>query len=436
MNYFINFKATLNGVLRDVDVVVYKDLTGTFHLNSVAYHDNGLIDLAGPGGRNPIDVHDADVIAAAHFAANMLDSSADVSDVNILSAQYQVVAGMNYFINFKATLNGVLRDVDVVVYKDLTGTFHLNSVAYHDNGIFADLVATAISFAGPGGRNPIDVHDADVIAAAHFAANMLDSSADVSDVNILSAQYQVVAGMNYFINFKATLNGVLRDVDVVVYKDLTGTFHLNSVAYHDNGIFADIMAYIAFAGPGGKQDVPVDDIEGAKACRFAANLINAHQAVADLTILSIQVQIVAGKNYFCDMKGTIQGELSDITSTVFEDLSGEMHVVSYDLNPIELVVEFVSERVSVGGKMPIDSNNPDAVKACRFAATAVNSHEDVDDLSIVTVEYQIVAGKNWYCDMTGTFGDQYSRVDAVVYQSLDDSYKVVSYDKSPVIILN
>lgn len=83
---------------------------------------------------------------------------------------------------------------------------------------------THLSFAAQplcGGYSEASVTNAEVIAAAKFAVEYFDASRDsdrpVSLVEILKAEQQVVAGMNYRLRLKVRLNGEERGLEAVVW---------------------------------------------------------------------------------------------------------------------------------------------------------------------------------------------------------------------------
>jgi uncharacterized lipoprotein NlpE involved in copper resistance len=82
----------------------------------------------------------------------------------------------------------------------------------------------------PGSYSGINVNDPDVKAAAEFAVTEQGrrDGADLSLIEIVQAQKQVVAGFNYKICLRARSGGKTRTAVVVVYKDLQQQYSLTS----------------------------------------------------------------------------------------------------------------------------------------------------------------------------------------------------------------
>ena len=83
----------------------------------------GLADDAKLGGYYPSSPTNAEVVAAANFAIRAEQSSmqknapsAELILVTIMSAQQQVVSGMNYRMNLKVKLNGTEKVAEAVVW--------------------------------------------------------------------------------------------------------------------------------------------------------------------------------------------------------------------------------------------------------------------------------------------------------------------------------
>lgn len=88
------------------------------------------------------------------------------------------------------------------------------------------MIAASLAAAMPGGYSPASVTDKEVVAAAEFAVGAQEkalqeekSSAPVKLklVKILRAQQQVVAGTNFLLTLKVTLNGRSKQVEAVVW---------------------------------------------------------------------------------------------------------------------------------------------------------------------------------------------------------------------------
>lgn len=87
-------------------------LVGTVHPSAAAEH---LV-----GGYSETSTTNAEVIAAAQFAVKAQseapEQKADIALVEILSAQQQVVAGMNYRLRLKVKVDGKDREAEAVVW--------------------------------------------------------------------------------------------------------------------------------------------------------------------------------------------------------------------------------------------------------------------------------------------------------------------------------
>ena len=94
-------------------------------------------------------------------------------------------------------------------------------------GLF--LVTAVWAFAGAaklGGDTPAQVTNKDVVAAAGFAVSAQEKAMQEKDdpnppklklVEILSAQQQVVAGKNFRLKLRVSLNGEIKEAAVVVW---------------------------------------------------------------------------------------------------------------------------------------------------------------------------------------------------------------------------
>mmetsp|Transcript_23198 Transcript_23198/g.31775 ORF Transcript_23198/g.31775 Transcript_23198/m.31775 type:complete len:109 (+) Transcript_23198:50-376(+) len=91
------------------------------------------------------------------------------------------------------------------------------------------LVCIQIVLGYPGGWSPIPITDANVIAAANFVVHQKPISKDSSgSFRIISAQYQVVAGMNYEVILNVTSDMKCKVYRAVVFKSLAGKLTLTT----------------------------------------------------------------------------------------------------------------------------------------------------------------------------------------------------------------
>lgn len=81
----------------------------------------------------------------------------------------------------------------------------------------------------------VSTTNTEVISAAQFAvkaqAAMPDQKAAITLVEILSAQQQVVAGMNYRLRLKVKVDGTEKEAEAVVWRKLSGEHQLTSWAW-------------------------------------------------------------------------------------------------------------------------------------------------------------------------------------------------------------
>ena len=108
-----------------------------FLLLLTAFPGIGRTAVGMPGGYYDVPVTDARVIGAADFAIKAeaivmparkkAAQPATLTLVKILSAQQQVVAGMNYRLRLKVIANNVAKEAETVVYQKLSGEYELTS---------------------------------------------------------------------------------------------------------------------------------------------------------------------------------------------------------------------------------------------------------------------------------------------------------------------
>jgi hypothetical protein len=79
-----------------------------------------------------------------------------------------------------------------------------------------------------GGYSEVPTTNEQVIAAAQFAVRGGQWAAIISLVEILSAQQQVVAGMNYRLRLKVKVDGKVREAVAGVWRKLDGKHELTS----------------------------------------------------------------------------------------------------------------------------------------------------------------------------------------------------------------
>ena len=96
----------------------------------------------------------------------------------------------------------------------------------------------------PGGLSEVPVDDKDIVAAAQFAvsahAKELTKEAApkggaMTLVKIVKARQQVVAGINYRLELKVSVDGAEKEAEAVVWKQLSGAYKLTSWTWKKGG---------------------------------------------------------------------------------------------------------------------------------------------------------------------------------------------------------
>eukprot|EP00762_Andalucia_godoyi_P004413 ANDGO_08158.mRNA.1 hypothetical protein len=86
----------------------------------------------------------------------------------------------------------------------------------------------------PGGRHPVDVNDEGVRAAAQFAIEQINQASNSfykgSLHQVVSAETQVVSGLNYFlvVDMHTPQTNRHSKHEVVVYRDFSGNHKFSS----------------------------------------------------------------------------------------------------------------------------------------------------------------------------------------------------------------
>jgi hypothetical protein len=185
-----------------------------------------------PGCPVSVDTKRSDVVAAANFAASTVAANAEVSEVKVLSARVQVVAGVNYFLDFEATYNGVVHVISATVFQDLSQKYSLNAYSVKESRPADTIVLASCA----GCLAPADIKDPNVKAAISFlwadvtSQDSTLSAVAASDLTVVSAQTQIVNGVNYYLHVKATVGSTVVDVSGVVYSTPQGSMSVSSLA--------------------------------------------------------------------------------------------------------------------------------------------------------------------------------------------------------------
>lgn len=187
------------------------------------------------GGYKVVAKTDAAAVAAADFAveAQTEKSGTEYTLEDIVKAERQVVQGSNYRLCLEVGSGGDDTSfVQAVVYVDLKGNKKLSSWA--DSTCGETAAAPEAPLTRPimvGGFSAAPKADAMVISAAKFAATSQSKKMETeySVGEIVKAERQVVAGMNYRICMKVNVEGdepIM--VSAVVYQDLKRNYSLSS----------------------------------------------------------------------------------------------------------------------------------------------------------------------------------------------------------------
>ncbi|MBL8180121.1 MAG: hypothetical protein JNL64_00750 [Blastocatellia bacterium] len=191
------------------------------------------------GGYKVVAKTDAGAVAAAEFAveAQSEKSGSEISLEDIVKAERQVVQGSNYRLCLEvSTDGGDTTFVQAIVYVDLKNNRRLSK--WEDSTCGETAAVPANKPIMVGGYGSVAKTDATVIAAAKFAvAKQSESSnSELSLGDIVKAERQVVAGMNYRICMNVNVEGdEPMSVVAVVYQDLKRNYSLSSWKAADCG---------------------------------------------------------------------------------------------------------------------------------------------------------------------------------------------------------
>jgi hypothetical protein len=232
-NYKLELTGDFNGIKITIDSIVYQSLAGDLNLTSFTVATASLV-----GGYDPIGIADPVVQAAASFAWGEISAQDsrvnlnEATDLEVVSAFQQIVNGKNLQLEMTGIFNGTQLTVDCVVYQSLDGNMSLT-----DYSISSDSTM-------PGGFQPVDPSSADVQDVANWLwkqlAQIAGSGVDLSigtNLEVVWAEVQVVAGMNYQLQVIGTFGTEDILCDALIYKDLQGNYSLTSYDLHvSNGV--------------------------------------------------------------------------------------------------------------------------------------------------------------------------------------------------------
>lgn len=167
-----------------------------------------------PGGFQESGVTEPDVVYAATFAVKEINARSNSLTpyvlAQILSAKFQVVAGMNYTLELKILHGKTIEIHNVVVYSRPWEGF----MALTKDTLFVEPLA--------GGFQEISLDDSELLSMVDFAVAEINAR-NVSEMpyelmEVLAAKTQVVAGMNYSIALKLKHGDAIEVHNVVVFS--------------------------------------------------------------------------------------------------------------------------------------------------------------------------------------------------------------------------
>ena len=192
------------------------------------------------GGYKAVAKTDAGAVAAADFAieAQSEKTEKEYTLEDIVKAERQVVQGSNYRLCLKVSADGSdTFYVLAVVYVDLKNNQKLSSFVLSTCGETA--VAPVSKLPVVGGFGAAAKTDAQVVAAANFAvAERSKAMAGAFALDdILSAERQVVQGMNYRICMLVNVEGDEPFmISTVIYQDFKRNYSLSSWKESECGV--------------------------------------------------------------------------------------------------------------------------------------------------------------------------------------------------------
>lgn len=184
------------------------------------------------GGYKAVAKTDAGAVAAADFAieAQSEKTEKEYSLEEIVKAERQVVQGTNYRLCMEVSADGSdTFYVQSVVYVDLKGNRKLTS--WVDSKCGESAAAPVVKPIIVGGYGKASKTDPQVISAANFAVGAQSTKMDeeLTVDEILSAERQVVQGMNYRLCMRVNVEGdEPMTVSALVYQDIKRKYTLAS----------------------------------------------------------------------------------------------------------------------------------------------------------------------------------------------------------------
>lgn len=168
-----------------------------------------------PGGFTSLPQNDAGALEAARAAAAGIGDGWTFS--KLLAAQSQVVAGTNYQVTFSVAKAGQTGRATATVWKKLDGTLAVTDSRWIEKPAApTDMVA--------GGFSKLAPSDEGAQAAAKAVAAAIGEGWTLGKV--VTAQSQVVAGINYKLTLNLTKGGEKKKASATVWRKLDGSFEV------------------------------------------------------------------------------------------------------------------------------------------------------------------------------------------------------------------
>ncbi|XP_021372663.1 putative cysteine proteinase CG12163 isoform X3 [Mizuhopecten yessoensis] len=243
-----------------------------------------------PGGYSKADISDPEIIGYANFFVSQYNlrtkaqggNAAEYTNVQLVSANQQVVSGMNYDLHLRMSNGAVTQMCDVVIYvQPWTNTKRVDTQVCHPVTKRA------------GGYEEHSV-DAEVMMMANFALNKMNVLLKQSNslVRVVSASTQVVAGTNYKLRLELDQN---KFCDVVVFNQpWTQTTQLTSNSCDSTK--RQLGAPHAISS----SDIHVQEVF-TQAIELANGMSNNMYRLSAVSIQHVTKQVVAGMKYEFDM---------------------------------------------------------------------------------------------------------------------------------------
>jgi len=375
----------------------------------------GVVFASCPGCSSYLHVTDTEARKAADFASKQINRGRLVSDLSLLEASVQIVAGKNFFLTFSGTFNGSEAVADVIVYQDLQN--HLSLTEFK---LIRNLM---------GGYEKIDPTSSELSAVAefgwkHIASREADLRINIKkNSRILTAARQIVNGYNYKLLLDGDFNDVHAYAFVTIYKPREGS--MRAISYEVTR--AEIPTLIlgnSRSSAGGLTKVSPSRPDVVQAAKFAVNYLN-EAAVDDLEVLSARVQIVSGTNYFLSLRATIRGEKSMMEVIVYKTLQKEFSVVRVN------VLEEGGDCAGCARK--ITTEDEGVQEAARWAWVYLARQVDGIDMEngemeIYDASVQVVAGLNYYLSIHGSFAHKDIVAHVTIFKNLSGDYELINYN--------